>query len=63
MVIVGLIIGLLVFYRAGTQVSQHQIIIMITLATISVGIPQLGRYPLYYYLIAAGVEEYVKYYI
>ncbi len=63
MVIIGLIIGLIVFYRAGTQVSQHQIMIMIVLATISVGIPQLWRYPLYYYLIAAGVEEYVKYYI
>lgn len=63
MMIVGFIIGLVIFYRAGHQVSQHQLIIMIALSIIGVGFPQLGRYPVYYYLIAAGVEEYVKYYI
>jgi RsiW-degrading membrane proteinase PrsW (M82 family) len=61
--IVGLIITLIVFYRSSSQISQHQAIIVILLAAIGVGFPQLGRYPLYYYFIAAGVEEYVKYYI
>lgn len=62
-VIISLLINLIVFYRAGTSIAYHQLILMITVAGISVILPQLGRYPLYYYLIAAWVEEYVKYYL
>jgi hypothetical protein len=38
---IGLVMGLIVFYRADTQVSKHQIIIIITLVVIGVGMPQL----------------------
>jgi hypothetical protein len=63
MMIIWTMISLVVFYRADGQISIHQVLIIGILAIIGVVLPQWWRYPLYYYLIAAGVEEYVKYYI
>lgn len=61
--IIGLLISMIVFYRAGRQITKYQLYLIVILAIISIGFPQLWLYPLYYYLLAAGVEEYVKYYI
>lgn len=61
--IISLIISMVVFYRAGRQIAYYQLYLIVILIIISIWFPQLGRYPLYYYLLAAGVEEYIKYYI
>lgn len=61
--IVGGIMSIIVFYRAGRQIYLHQLSLIIIISIMTVIIPWLGWYSLYYFLLAASVEEYVKYYL
>lgn len=61
--IISLVISYIIFYRANIQVFKQQLIMIMAITVISIALPALGLYSLYYILLAASIEEYIKYYL
>jgi RsiW-degrading membrane proteinase PrsW (M82 family) len=60
-IVVTLLLGVIVFYRQRSEYNKQRLLVWLVALLLSVGGPYWWRYPLYYYLIAACVEEYIKY--
>jgi len=61
--IVSVVLGIILLYRGGTQLLSHQSLLIITIALMTIWLPWIGNFGIYYILLAASIEEFVKYYL
>lgn len=62
-ILIWYLINMVLFYRSWKDSNHSQLIFITIITIINIVLPIRWIYPTYYYLIAASIEEYIKYYL